>query len=214
MLRTVSVFRRLRRFTPTDTVSRPPRRLPTPFGRATACTPRPYRVAMGTQSKVGGKPLDAVEAFVSPWQGRDGGQERANYAKFLHELCDALGLQPPDPAGDPEMNDYVFERVVKEPGRDGAISSRRIDLSAAVWLRRSGQCSPRSHPSGLWGRGTAAGPQVSTETGRTTLAATFLYPSPLEPSRSWRELQLLRVVAHDPDVGVVEAGGARLRFPE
>jgi hypothetical protein len=27
-----------------------------------------------------------------------------------------------------ETNDYVFERVVKEPGRDGASSSRRIDL--------------------------------------------------------------------------------------
>ena len=47
---------------------------------------------------------------------------------FLRELCDALGLQPPDPAGDPETNDYVFERVVKEPGRDGTVSSRRIDL--------------------------------------------------------------------------------------
>ena len=38
------------------------------------------------------------------------------------------GLQPPDPAGDSKTNDYVFERVVKEPGRDGTVSSRRIDL--------------------------------------------------------------------------------------
>lgn len=75
---------------------------------------------MGTkQGKVGGKPFDGLEAFVSRWQGRDGGQERANYAMFLHELCDALGLQPPHPAGDRETNDFVFERVVKEPGRDG-----------------------------------------------------------------------------------------------
>jgi hypothetical protein len=70
----------------------------------------------------------AVEAFIARWQGRDGGQERANYAMFLRELCDVLDLRPPDPAGDPEANDYVFERVVKDPGRDGAATSRRIDL--------------------------------------------------------------------------------------
>jgi hypothetical protein len=81
-----------------------------------------------THGKIDSAPVSAVEAFIARWQGRDGGQERANYAMFLRELCDALGLQPPDPAGDPETNDYVFERVVKEPGRDGTVASRRIDL--------------------------------------------------------------------------------------
>jgi hypothetical protein len=52
----------------------------------------------------------------------------SNTLMFLRELCDALDLPPPDPAGDPETNDYVFERVVKEPGRDGTVSSRRIAL--------------------------------------------------------------------------------------
>ena len=48
---------------------------------------------------------------------------------FLRELCDALDLPPPDlEVGNPETNDYVFERVVKEPGRDGTVSSRRIAL--------------------------------------------------------------------------------------
>lgn len=69
-----------------------------------------------------------AEAFIARWQDREGGQERANYAMFLCELADMLGVVRPDPAGDPETNDYVFERVVKEPGRDGAIVSRRIDL--------------------------------------------------------------------------------------
>ena len=32
----------------------------------------------------------AVEAFIARWQGREGGQERANYAMFLTELCSAL----------------------------------------------------------------------------------------------------------------------------
>ena len=70
-----------------------------------------------------------IEAFIARWQGHEGGQERANYALFLTEVCAALGLQPPDVAeATPETNDYVFERVVKEVARDGAVATRRIDL--------------------------------------------------------------------------------------
>lgn len=54
-----------------------------------------------------------VETFIARWQGKEGGQERANYALFLTELCTLLDLPHPDPAGaDHENNDYVFERVV------------------------------------------------------------------------------------------------------
>jgi hypothetical protein len=38
------------------------------------------------------------DAFIARWQGRGGGQERANYALFLSELCDVLGVSRPDPA--------------------------------------------------------------------------------------------------------------------
>jgi hypothetical protein len=70
-----------------------------------------------------------IEAFIARWQGREGGQERANYALFLSELCGALGIAPPEPASaKTEENDYVFERLVKDPGFDGTVSSRRIDL--------------------------------------------------------------------------------------
>jgi hypothetical protein len=70
-----------------------------------------------------------VEAFIGRWQGQEGGQERANYALFLTELCDLLDLAHPDPASAAhEDNDYVFERVVKEKARDGTVSSKRIDL--------------------------------------------------------------------------------------
>jgi hypothetical protein len=75
----------------------------------------------------GGGP-QAVEDFIARWQGREGGQERANYSMFLRELCSVLTISPPEPAGVSDTNDYVFERVVKEPGREGAASSRRIDL--------------------------------------------------------------------------------------
>src|SRR5690242_10876903 len=70
-----------------------------------------------------------VDAFIARWQGREGGQERANYQLFLSELCDVLGVPRPDPAGaTTEANDYVFERVVREAQGDGGYSNRRIDL--------------------------------------------------------------------------------------
>lgn len=66
-----------------------------------------------------------VETFIAKWLGREGGQERANYAVFLIELCDVLGLPHPDPAGTTtENNDYVFERAVKETQLDGSVSVR------------------------------------------------------------------------------------------
>ncbi len=70
-----------------------------------------------------------VESFIARWQNQEGGQERANYALFLTELCDLLELPHADPASAAhETNDYVFERVVRETARDGSFSSRRIDL--------------------------------------------------------------------------------------
>ncbi|MCF3638567.1 class I SAM-dependent DNA methyltransferase [Rhizobium sp. TRM95111] len=71
----------------------------------------------------------AVEAFIARWQGQEGGQERANYALFLTELCDLLDLPHADPASaGHEANDYVFERTVRDPGRDGTFTPKRIDL--------------------------------------------------------------------------------------
>lgn len=68
------------------------------------------------------------EDFIARWQDREGGQERANYALFLSELCAVLGVRQPDPAGAADRNDYVFERAVKEPNGDGTFTTRRIDL--------------------------------------------------------------------------------------
>jgi hypothetical protein len=70
-----------------------------------------------------------VEAFIARWQGREGGQERANYALFLIQFCEMLGLPSPEPASAiTEENDYVFERSVDIPNPDGNISKGRIDL--------------------------------------------------------------------------------------
>ncbi|WP_458760354.1 class I SAM-dependent DNA methyltransferase [Afipia sp. TerB] len=70
----------------------------------------------------------AVEGFIKRWQGQEGGQERANYALFLTELCDLIDVEHPEPAGAThERNDYVFERVVTRHKDDGDTLGR-IDL--------------------------------------------------------------------------------------
>ncbi|MGN6309698.1 MAG: class I SAM-dependent DNA methyltransferase [Xanthobacteraceae bacterium] len=74
------------------------------------------------------EPTGAAEAFIARWQGQEGGQERANYALFLTELCDLIGVGHPEPAGAThERNDYVFERVVTKRNDDGDALGR-IDL--------------------------------------------------------------------------------------
>src|SRR6185437_13211918 len=71
---------------------------------------------------------DEARAFIARWQGQEGGQERANYALFLTELCDLIGVAHPEPAGATrERNDYVFERVVTHHKDDGDALGR-IDL--------------------------------------------------------------------------------------
>src|ERR1700731_1519491 len=85
--------------------------------------------SMGSPGSSPGDQDRSLEAFIAHWQGREGGQERANYALFLTQLCSALGLPDPDPADHHhDTNDYVFERVVKGVARDGSVASRRIDL--------------------------------------------------------------------------------------
>ncbi|HET9869329.1 MAG TPA: hypothetical protein VFR02_02360, partial [bacterium] len=65
-------------------------------------------------------PPPAFDSFIRRWQGREGGQERANYGLFLSELCDAIGVPRPDPASaTTEENDYVFERAVKAAALEG-----------------------------------------------------------------------------------------------
>lgn len=67
-----------------------------------------------------------VEAFIARWQA-SGGAERANYAPFLSELCDILGVDRPEPANGGD-GPYRFERAVLRHERDGGTSNRRIDL--------------------------------------------------------------------------------------
>jgi hypothetical protein len=67
-------------------------------------------------------------AFIERWSN-SGAAERANYAMFLSELCDLLGVERPAPtAADDARNTYVFEKPVAFPNADGTTSTGRIDL--------------------------------------------------------------------------------------
>lgn len=69
-----------------------------------------------------------IEAFIARWTASVGGAERANYALFLSELCDVLGVDHPNPAGADGRNDYTFERPVKPRESAETTAPKRIDL--------------------------------------------------------------------------------------
>jgi hypothetical protein len=72
-----------------------------------------------------------TDSFIERWQ-RSAASERANYQLFLIELCDVLGLERPRPAtGDPEQDEYVFERPVQFRNPDGTTNTGFIDLFRA-----------------------------------------------------------------------------------
>lgn len=69
---------------------------------------------------------DPIGAFIARWDGTEQA-ERANYARFLDDLCDVLGVSRPDPAAGP-LGDYRYERGVTHREADGTATTRRIDL--------------------------------------------------------------------------------------
>src|SRR3984893_5799333 len=91
--------------------------------------------------QIAAPPQSDADTFIRRWTAREGGAERANYALFLVELCDLIGVQRPDPAGpETERNEYVFERSVRFRHEDGTTSPGRIDLRERRYLRH--HCSP------------------------------------------------------------------------
>jgi Fe2+ or Zn2+ uptake regulation protein len=92
---------------------------------------------VGTPNLGHDRDLDAADertakeaaAFIARWSGREGGRERSNYALFLTELCDVIGVARPDPAeATNTLNDYVFERHVERKQPDGSTGRGWIDL--------------------------------------------------------------------------------------
>lgn len=69
--------------------------------------------------------MDA-SGFIAKWQGIKGGAERANYAQFINDFCQALGLPVPEVAESGQLGDYQFEGPVQGGGAGG--NTGAIDL--------------------------------------------------------------------------------------
>ncbi|HVZ41376.1 MAG TPA: DNA methyltransferase [Candidatus Kapabacteria bacterium] len=69
-----------------------------------------------------------VTRFIARWKASSA-SERSNYALFLTELCDVLGVPHPDPAGGrPDDDAYVIDRVINYTAADGTTAANFIDL--------------------------------------------------------------------------------------
>jgi hypothetical protein len=125
-------------------------------------------------------PVAKLDSFIARWTAGDGGQERANYAPFLSELCDTLEVRRPDPAShDTALNAYVFERAVifREP--DGSTARGRIDLyKRGSFVLEAKQSRKPGKPKELQGSLFVPEPEETTPRGRRTA------------SRAWDVLML------------------------
>ena len=91
-----------------------------------------------------------TDDFIRRWEA-SGAAERANYALFLAELCDLLGVPRPEPTrADDSENAYVFERAVTFKNPDGSTSPGRIDLyKRACFVLEAKQGSEKPAGEGL-----------------------------------------------------------------
>jgi len=92
----------------------------------------------------------AIRAFIDRWSASEGA-ERANYALFLSELCDALGVERPHPArADSTLNDYVFERAVRFNHPVTGSTTGRIDLyKRGCFVLEAKQSRERGQPKSV-----------------------------------------------------------------
>ena len=76
-------------------------------------------------------PHVTLEAFIARWSV-SAAAEHANKDIFLAELCDALGVERPEPAtGEDQRAQYVFEKGAV-PMKDGQrTTTGRVDLYLA-----------------------------------------------------------------------------------
>ncbi|MDQ3522343.1 MAG: hypothetical protein M3434_08415, partial [Gemmatimonadota bacterium] len=68
-----------------------------------------------------------LATLTERWTGAKAA-ERANAQSYLIELCQALGVEPPRPAG----SGYEFEFPVRVVNRDGTETTNFIDLYRAA----------------------------------------------------------------------------------
>ena len=82
--------------------------------------------------------------LVERWSAADP-SERANYQLYISELCDALGVARPQPAG----SGYQFEYPVKVVNRDGTETTNFIDLYRAGHFVLEAKDQDRGEPDSV-----------------------------------------------------------------
>ncbi len=69
-----------------------------------------------------------VEVFITRWE-KSGAAERSNYALFLSEFCDLIGVSRPDLATlDNAENSYVIDWAVTRLDKDGKKTTVYLNL--------------------------------------------------------------------------------------
>lgn len=67
----------------------------------------------------GNPPHQSPEAFIKYWSDK-GGSERANYQKFINQLCALIGTAEPDASSEQDaLNNYVYEKRVRALDLEG-----------------------------------------------------------------------------------------------
>src|SRR3984893_3815954 len=90
-----------------------------------------------------------VDTFVARWQW-SAASERSNYQMFLIELREVLEVGRPKPAtGEPEQDQYVFERPVHFRNADGSTTTGFIDLyrRGSFVLETKQGCEAKHNPT-------------------------------------------------------------------
>nr|MBA3577553.1 class I SAM-dependent DNA methyltransferase [Sphingomonas sp.] len=70
-----------------------------------------------------------VGEFIKKWDGTPGGAEKKNFPIFINQLCELLGVDPPnDPAAAGVLGAYEYEAPVPKGSIRSLDSSGRVDL--------------------------------------------------------------------------------------
>jgi hypothetical protein len=74
-----------------------------------------------------------VEEFIAKWHGTVGGAEKKNFPIFIDQLCNVLGVDPPnEPGSSGVLGKYEYEGPVPRG------SFRSLDASGAIDLYKRG----------------------------------------------------------------------------
>jgi len=73
-------------------------------------------------------PLVTVEDLIREWWGKPGGQEKSNFASFIPDLCEVLGVERPKQSEKDKLGSYEYEASVPGGSFRSTKGTGAIDL--------------------------------------------------------------------------------------